>query len=177
MTKHGLRLTILSVMTAAAALAACGGGGAGAVDEATAEEGCQQICDHDVACGDPEDPTCVTECMDDVVGVIREDVFQDVSDCIGALECGVSDDECLVCTPTATHEEYEARCREELPACGVPVDELDSICEVSPSPDGEVGYYCLIATNIIADLTACFDEPDCNAMAACFEQVQAQVDL
>lgn len=177
MTKHGLWLTILSVMTAAAALAACGGGGAGAVDEATAEEGCQQICDHDVACGDPEDPTCVDECVDDVVGTIREDVFVDAADCYASLDCAADEDSCLVCTPTAAHEEYEARCREELPACGVPADQLDDICEVSTSAEGEINPYCLLATSIVSQFTACFDEPDCDAMAACFEQVQEQVNL
>lgn len=159
--------------------AACGGeGGAGPVDQSTAEDGCQQICDYDVACGDTADPACVQECTDDVVGVFREDVFLDAVECVTALECDASDDICLTqCEPTSTHQQYEDRCREELAACGVTGDGLDESCEVTPMVESDIGFFCILATPIIEDLLACFDEPDCQAIATCQQAVIDQINL
>jgi hypothetical protein len=166
-------------------LAACGGGGssAGPVDEGTAEPVCADLCQHEIDC-ETEVRTleeCTADCVDDVVGIIREDAFEDIAGCMIELACGADEDPCVEeCAPTDSHQTYEDRCREELPACGVEGAELDNTCEVTPMPgvDGDDrGFLCLIAVDHIEDLTDCLDEPDCEAIALCYQEVGDRFDL
>ncbi len=153
-------------------LAACGGGGsAGPVDTATAEDGCQLICDHEAECGSTN-ATCLEDCVDEVVGVIREDAFEDITECLAALACTASDDDCLTaCSPTSTHQRFEDRCREEVAACGEGAGDPDA-CEVTPvAGSDDSAQFCLLATPIIEDLIACFDEATCDAKGECLGAV------
>ncbi len=179
--KPATNASTISIASLLLLAAACGGGGgAGPIDQATAEDVCQQVCDRDVECGDPADPMCVADCADGLAGVIREDVIEDALACTLAAECDAVDDCELECSPTSTHTAYEAHCREALGACDISTEALDGICEVNygPGPDGDqVGSLCLFATPIIDDLDACMDEPDCNAIAACIQAVSDGLDL
>jgi hypothetical protein len=170
----------LRLILAFAFLAACGGGpGTGPVDHATAEEHCQAECEHEASCDSAVDvPDCTSSCVDDVEGVIREDVFVDVTDCVAGLECGVSDDICFEenCAPTSAHDAYEADCRAALAGCDLGAAEIDQACETDPadSSDGDTGFLCALTPEIVDALAVCFDEADCQAIFTCYDEVAAE---
>jgi hypothetical protein len=164
-------------------LVACGGGGGGSsgpVDQETAADYCQQGCDRELECDPTTDVNmCVSDCVDDVSDLIREDVFIAVTDCETALACDATSNSCFVdnCSPTSTHTSYETHCREALAQCDLSADQLDGACETTPAAsDGTgdgVGYLCALVPSIISELDACFDEPDCVAIANCYDEVAA----
>jgi hypothetical protein len=169
MTKPCLSLLVIL-------FAACGGGpGTGPVDQSTAETYCQEDCDHQASCDSTVDVTaCVNDCVTEVVGVIREDVFADVTDCTTALACGAASDACFDdnCAPTSAHEAYESRCREAFAACDLSTEEIDGACETSPSTSAsDVGYLCALTPEIMDELSACMDEADCQAILTCEQNV------
>jgi hypothetical protein len=164
-------------------LVACGGGGGGStgpVDQETAADYCQQGCDREAECDPTTDVTqCVSDCVDDVCDLIREDVFIAVTECTVEAACG-ADDTCFVdnCSPTSSHTAYEEHCREALAQCDLSADQLDGTCETTPSSGSgtagdDTGFLCGIVPSIINELDACFDEPDCVAIANCFDEVAA----
>lgn len=165
------KLTLL-VATTTLLATACGGGGGGntnAITSGAAEPYCEQGCTYTFEC-DPTtaDPveTCVAECLDQVVGVFREDVFIDVSNCATGLDCDASDDSCFLdCEPTASHQAYETACRDALAQCDVAADDIDESCEVTPSADIDA-FFCALAPAIVDDLTECFGGT-CQEQADC----------
>jgi hypothetical protein len=165
----------LRLIVPIALLAACGDDpNTGPVDRPTAERYCELLCEREARCDGDDLQACIDDCVGDVVGWVREDAFIDIVECIDDLACAADDDVCLeACRPTSAHLHYEQRCREELSACGVSGGSLDGACEVTPggSSSGDAGFVCLIATPIVQELTRCFDEPNCEAIATCFERV------
>lgn len=172
---------VTSFALVALAAACNGGGGAGPLDQATAEETCTAVCDREVECNPAEDHALCMEDCTEAVGVIREDVFVAVNDCAIALECTASGEECATCAPTSTHTTYETRCRDGLGECDLAADDIDSVCEVNYTPGNDEtdagGFMCLLATNHIATLTACFDEPDCPSRISCLQAAYEQIGL
>jgi hypothetical protein len=164
-----LRLSLLVVL-----FAACGGGASTApVDHATAEQYCQEDCDHQASCdGMIDAATCTSECMSVVEGIFREDVLADVTECSTALACGADQYACFEdnCTPTSTHEAYESRCREVLAGCDVSAADIEGECETTAMPRIGVGTVCAVAPEVLDEMIACFDE-DCEAIAACEQAV------
>jgi hypothetical protein len=160
-------------------LAACGGsvGGsddAGPLSPEAIQDICDQVCVRDVMC----DPTvtqeaCVTECTSSVPPTLREDVYTDAADCVAALPCDADENTCLACEPTDAHRAYETRCREALPACGLTPEELDGVCSVTFDPASEGGFLCLLTSDTMDQLAACFDLPTCEEQEACWSDVAA----
>jgi hypothetical protein len=166
---HQRRVVLLAVV-----LAACDGGGGGStgpIDQATADDQCTAVCERELEC-DPEVDVeqCVEDCIGPSVGSIREDVFVDVMECRATLACDGNAEDCLSCSPTSSHQTYEAACREAAAECLEP-DEVDESCEVTPDDTGELGYLCVFAPVVMDELTACFDEPDCVAIGECLQAV------
>ncbi len=158
-------------------LAACGGdsGSTDGITAGTAETYCERGCAYELECDPAGEPVevCTADCLDDVVGVVREDVFIDITNCFTALSCDASDDACLQeCTPTASHDAYEAACRSSLAMCDVGAADLEGICEVSPDPSNDdTGYFCVFAPAIMDELTACFDDGTCQEQSTCLQTV------
>jgi hypothetical protein len=179
------RLSFLLSSLLFSTLAACGGGpSTDAISAADAESYCRDICEHNFECDSTTDPveTCVPQCTDEVAGWAREDVVADITECEVALACDASREPCFdLCTPTSSHDSYEAACREAMGACDRAQAEIDGWCEVTPGADGDVGIPCLFAPAIVDEMTACFSEADasCSTYDACLEDVIAShgVDL
>lgn len=166
-------------------LLACGSDspGSGPISAADAEDACTLGCQHDEECGNLDvDETvdqCITECVDTATGLVRGDAFTALAECTAALECTASDDACNdTVNPLAVHEEWEARCREVMPACIPDAAQLDAYCETDPNAAGDNnGFLSLFAAPLIEDLTACFDETGCDAISACQQAVFEQYGI
>lgn len=166
MSKH---LAIAFVLGAVA----CGGGeGAGPVSMEAAQAGCTADCEHQIECGD-ETPLgdCTADCVGDVTGILRADVFADLVDCRTELACGASTSTCNTCEPTSSHTAYETRCRELFAPCTDGSADLDNLCGVS-STSGDDGSLCMFATNIMDELTACMPSGAvCETALGCMRNV------
>jgi hypothetical protein len=170
-----LAWSIVSVSLAVTLAAACGGGpGTAAVTPSDAEDYCRRSCQHDVTCDPNSTQTveqCTTDCVGELAGWARADALDAFTSCIAALECTASDDTCTrtSCSPTATHDQYETRCRELFGACGV--TDLDALCETDPATvdgGGDAGLVCYIAPAIVEELIACMGpQANCDSALSC----------
>lgn len=153
---------------------ACGGGDStGPVSMDTAQAGCQADCQHNIDCGSTEPlADCTTDCVGDVTGVIREDVFNDIVDCNTALACGASDDACeALCEPTSAHDRYEAACRAMFATCPDTVD-VNELCSVRPTGASDAGFFCYLTPAIVDEFTACLPSGGtCSAALSCMSGV------
>lgn len=157
------------------ALAACDSGPTTtAVSAADAEAYCEVGCEHDVTCNGEDLEICKSECVSGVAGWVREDALAELADCQAGLACTADADSCIdECTPTGAHEAYETQCRDNLAGCDVGADALDQICETTPALNGDVGSVCLVASEIMNELTACFTDPEtgCATYQPCLSAV------
>lgn len=172
MTKITLLVASATLLFTACGDSGGGGGSTNAVTEGQAEPLCNQGCTYDLECDPTADPveTCVAECLDAVVGVYREDVFIDVTNCATGLACDASDDECFAdCAPTASHNAYETACREALGECDLGPADIDGICEVTPNAETDDGFFCVIAPAIMDDLSTCFVDGTCQDYSTCLQ--------
>jgi hypothetical protein len=177
---------ILITLTLSLALIACSDDpGSGPVSEEDFRAACEADCQHDFDC-DPQGATpvdqCTAECFADyaeVRGWLRGDVTANLAECFAELSCTADDDLCLAeCAPTATHNAYEAQCREVFAACVTEPAELDGICEVTPMPQssGDVGFFCLFTPEVMQRMLDCIpDGTACQAGITCIQGVMESV--
>ncbi len=158
-------------------LAGCGDSGppTTAVTAADAEAYCEVACEHDVTCNSEDLEVCTSECVTGAAGWLREDVLADVSVCQAELACTEDVGSCIDdnCAPTGSHEAYETVCRDNLAGCDLSADLLDEFCETTPALNGEVGFLCAVAPEIMNELTACFTDPEtgCATYQPCLSAV------
>ena len=155
-------------------LGACGGGQGGGLSTRaiTAEEAeplCAADCQHDIDCGFESDLAfCTSNCVGQIVGWQRADAADIILECAAALGCEVfGNEQCLVgIRPLAIHEEWETRCRVQLSGCLGDFQDEEQVCE--STPDGlDAGFISLIAAELMPDIIACLDGPDCNERVDC----------
>lgn len=154
-------------------VAACGESGPSsrAVTAQGAESYCHDGCEFLVGCEGGSVSDCTARCVAEVQGWMREDVLAAITECKVGLSCGESDAVCLAtCEPTAAHERYESTCRASAFTCGLPVDQADQQCAVAAAAQGDAGFVCMVAPEIVDRLTACYLLA-CDAVDQCVFEV------
>jgi hypothetical protein len=150
-------------MAIATIAAACGGdSGTAALSRSEAREICTDACEKDRDCGEIADVDgCVSSCVDSIE-IIRGDLVRELFDCYMDASCAADDDcaDTIDVEPLSEHEDYAAACREKLAECGASSSDIAEVCDVE--------HIKVIASDIIEDLTDCWDEP-CEAIPSCFE--------
>lgn len=175
--------TAALLATATIGMSACGGaeaapkGGGGNGPDAVAtsaevEGACRSECGAEARCdGEPEDPSCVEECLGDKLGSaarnMRSDATRALASCMASLPCESDDDECTVAALEATGVDPEKV--GELPdvrAC------KDRVAEC-PSMDESFSFLCevqvLLATPARNASVACLDAP-CEDIYDCMSR-------
>ena len=152
----------------------------GPVPLAVAQDVCADLCTRDEMCGtlDPTETVeqCTSSCTSDVGG-IREDAFISVGSCVAGLACTADEDTCIAeCQPTGAHTAYETQCRTKGAECGIPAENLNELCEVTPVAGTDTGFLCLVTPAAINELAACFDDP-CTGLEACVSAWAEKYDL
>lgn len=151
------------------------GGNTSAVTVETARPACEQLCQHQLDCGDTEPlATCADRCATSVEGWAREDGMEQLGDCISTLACDADDDQCAAMIPAlSVHEQWASRCVEQLGACP---DFSAQACSIDV--DG-FPWFRLIVPSIMNEMIACLDEATCDGRLICVEGVfeRYHVDL
>lgn len=157
---------------------ACGsdGPGTGPATFASAQDSCEQLCEAEIACGNPETlGECTADCQSEVDGWVRQDALETVADCLAGLECTADEDQCLAMVPPlAVHEEWRDRCLQDLATC----DGIDGdICSITPGSGGDAGIIVLFAPVVVEEMIACLDAADCVARLQCIQGVFAKYGI
>lgn len=118
-------------------------------------------------------PRATSSCVAEISGWVRGDAAEIIFECFAGLACGENDDACAsLVEPLAIHEEWEGRCRTAMATCVETPDQLDGLCEVSPSPTSDdIGIFRFIAPPIMEEIIDCMDAADCNARITCVQTV------
>lgn len=156
---------------------ACGsdGPGSGPATFSSAQGPCEQLCEAEIRCGNPETlGECTAECQSEVDGWVRQDALETISDCLSALECTADEDQCLAMVPPLSiHEEWRDACLQQLGTC----DGIDGdICAIDPG-SGDEGIIRLFAPVVVEEMIACLDAADCVARLQCIQGVFAKYGI
>lgn len=137
---------------------------------ASAQGPCGQICEADIRCGSMDtQAACVTDCVNEVDGWVRQDALETIADCLSGLACTADDDQCLAMVPALQeHRDWAAACNAKLAPC----DGFDAdFCSIDPG-SGDEGFIRVFAPVVMREMTACLtDNNACTIYATCLEAV------